>query len=122
GTQTLGGAGTVTFGGSSSNTLYAKASSGAATLTIASSITVQGGSGSITGYNNTDTFVNNATITIPSGQTLTLGGANWLNAGAITANGATVNLGGSFAMANLGTFGLTGATVNLTGTFDNTNK
>jgi hypothetical protein len=122
GAQTLGGAGSVVFGASTSNMLAAQTASGAATLTIASGIQIGGGSGQITGANATDTFINKGTITVPSGQTLTLGGAGWLNTGTINASSAIVNLGGSFVMSSLGTFTLAGATVNLTGTLDNSNK
>ena len=40
------------------------------TLVIAAGMTVQGGSGLVGGYYSNDTFVNDGTITISSGQTL----------------------------------------------------
>ena len=124
GNQTLSGTGTVTFGGSANNTIYAQGNNGntPTTLTIGSGITVQGGSGSITGYYNNDSIINDGKLNFGSGgSTLTIGGDNWSNAGTITATGATVNLGGSFTTAGLGTFSASGATVNLTGTLNNAN-
>ena len=121
GPQTLSGTGTVTLGTSTSNYLKAYGPNTAATLTIGSGITVQGGSGTVGGYYSTDSIVNNGTITSASGQTLTIQGSNWVNNGTITANGATVNLGGSFTTAALGSFSASGSTVNLTGTLNNAN-
>ncbi|MBI3415185.1 MAG: Ig-like domain-containing protein [Verrucomicrobia bacterium] len=60
---------------------------------------------------------NTGAINASSGGTLTLNGT-WNNAGTITANEATVNLGGTFTPADLGTFNRTGGTVNLTGVLD----
>ena len=57
-------------------------------------------------------------LTVVGGGTLDLRGPGWSTAG-ITATGSTVNLGGSFAAADLGTFNRTGGTVNLTGTLAN---
>ena len=115
GSQTLAGNGTVTFGSNTSNELYAEGDGGSnpVTLTIGSGITIAGGSGIISGNYVNDSFVNDGTITIPSGQTLQLGGLNWVNAGTITANGATVNLNGVFTFAGLGDFSATGGLVNL---------
>ena len=119
GPQTLAGTGTVTFGSSTVNYLEAFGPNTAATLTIGSGITVQGGSGTVGGYYSADSLVNNGTITSASGQTLTIQGSNWVNNGTITANGATVNLGGSFTTAALGNFSASGSTVNLVGTLNN---
>src|SRR5207244_2053431 len=44
---------------------------------------------------------------------------NWVNNGAITANGATVNLVGTFTVAALGNFSASGSVVNLQGTLNN---
>jgi autotransporter-associated beta strand protein len=59
-----------------------------------------------------------ANITAGAGSTLNLGSGTtpWSNAGTITATNATVNLGGTFAQADLGTFNRSGGTVNLIGT------
>ena len=111
----------MTLGTSTSNYLKANGPNTAATLTIGSGITVQGGSGTVGGYYSDDSFVNDGTITSASGQTLTIQGSNWVNNGTITANGATVNLGGSFTTAALGNFSASGSTVNLTGTLNNAN-
>jgi hypothetical protein len=121
GSSTLGGSGKVVFGGSASNALYAYGNGGStgAILTLASGITVQGGSGIISGEFSKDSIVNNATITVGSSRTLTVGGLNWVNNGTITATNATVNLGGSFTTAHLGSFSASGSTVNLTGALDN---
>ncbi len=121
GPQTLSGNGTVTLGTSTNNVLEAYGPNTVATLTIGSGITVQGGSGTVGGYNSADSVVNDGRITTASGQTLTIDGSNWVNAGTITANGATVNLGGSFTTAALGGFSASGSTVNLTGTLNNAN-
>ena len=122
GSQTLAGTGTVVAGANSANDLYAQGNNGnaPATLTIASGITVQGGTVTVSGYYGNDLFVNQGTITVPSGQTLTLGGSSWTNTGTITANGATVNLRGSFTFAALGNFAATSGAVNVIGTLNNT--
>src|SRR5439155_750415 len=124
GTQTLSGAGSLVFGGSTANVVDSQGgvSSNPATLTIGSGITIQAGSGTLAGYytsQNTDTIINNGTITIATGANFTIGGVNWDNNGTITAaSGATVSLGGSFTMTTLGTFSATGATVRITGTLN----
>jgi hypothetical protein len=114
GAQTLSGTGTVTFGASTSNALDSYGPDVAATLTIASGITVQGGSGSVIGFYPADSIVNDGTITIPSGQALAIGGSSWVNNGTITANGATLTIQGN-NWVNAGTITATGATVNLGG-------
>src|SRR5207244_8168320 len=103
GSQTLSSTRKIVFGGSSTHSFYAFGNGGnsPATLTIGSGLTIQGGSGAIKGYYTNDTFVNNAAITVASGQTFVFGGANFLNSGTITATGANVNLYGTFTMANL---------------------
>ncbi|MBL8483215.1 MAG: DUF4347 domain-containing protein, partial [Rhodocyclaceae bacterium] len=53
-----------------------------------------------------------------NGGTLTLGGS-YSNLGNISATNATVNLGGSFTLAQLGNFTRSGGNVNLTGTLNN---
>jgi hypothetical protein len=121
GIQTLSGTGTVTFGTHTSNRLAAEGDGGSnpVTLTIASGITMQGGSGGIGAFYSKDSFVNNGTLTTPSGQTLVLNGFNWVNNGTVTANGATVNLSGTFTVAALGNFSASGGVVNLQGTLNN---
>ncbi len=124
GSQTLDGSGTVVLGGSANNALYVYVpnDNGAATLTIGSGITIQGGSGIVRGYYNDDGLINDGTINISSGQNLQIGGSNWVNNGTITANGASVSLAGSFTFASLGNFSAVGGTVNLIsiGTLNNT--
>ncbi len=120
-TQTLGGTGTVTFGGSSGNALIVSGG-GSSTLTIGSDITIQGGSGSVRdsgAYRNLETFINQGTIHINAGSTLGLRGTNWRNEGSIHAAGATVDLQGSFDTASLGSFDALGGTVNLSGAMNN---
>lgn len=123
GSQSLSGAGAVTFGGSASNGLYSYSTGGAAaTLTVGAGVSVGGGSGAVTGYSASygDTVVLNGPVSVPTGRTLTLGGVGWTNNGTVTAAaGATVNLAGSFTTAGLGNFSAAGATVNLTGTLNN---
>ncbi len=123
GSQTLSGTGTVTFGSNAGNRLNAVGNNGnaPATLTVASGILIEGGSGIIGGYYSNDSAVFDGPITVASGQTLTIQGSGWINAGTITAAGATVNLGGSFTTAALGSFSASGSTVNLTGTLNNAN-
>ena len=83
--QTLTGSGTVTFGSSTSNALYAYGNGGSnpVMLTIGSGITVQSGSGILGGYNSGDTAVNLGTITVGGSGTLKLTGA-FTNSGSIT--------------------------------------
>ena len=118
----LSGTGTVTFGTNPGNRLNAHGNNGnaPATLTVASTITVNGGSGNIGGYFSNDSGIFDGTITVASGQTLTIQGSNWVNNGTITAAGATVNLAGSFTLAALAISAPSGAAVNLTGTLNNT--
>src|SRR5581483_3368088 len=88
GTGTLSGSGQVVFGNSINNELNAGTPSGfgGVTLTIASGISIHGGSGSLNGADfQTDTIINQAQIVIPSGQSLTIGAdsLNWTNNGSI---------------------------------------
>ena len=101
-----------TIGGSNGGSLYVRGLAGnvgVATLE---------GTGSGLALNGTN-YVVDLGITAPAGTALTLSGT-WTNAGGITINNSTVNLGGNFTLASLGTFNRTGGTVNLTGTLDNT--
>ncbi|MBI3959975.1 MAG: RHS repeat protein [Chloroflexi bacterium] len=59
-------------------------------------------------------------LALPNGATLSLLG-NWRNTKSMTANAATVNLGGTFSLADLGAFQRTGGTVNLVGVLENEN-
>src|SRR5262249_44141885 len=110
GSQTLAGTGTVTFANynnSNTNGIYAQGNGGSspATLTIASTIAIQGGTGAITGYYTNDSVILNGQLSVSTGQTLSIGGANWVNHGTISAAlGSAVNLGGSFTTASLGSF------------------
>ena len=91
GTETLGGTGTVLFGGSGSNTLYTYNTTynnpGADTLTIGSGITIRGSSGRILDDDDAATVVNQGTISADSsggvGGQLCLrpGLQRWLHAG-----------------------------------------
>ncbi|MHC5029016.1 MAG: Ig-like domain-containing protein, partial [Planctomycetota bacterium] len=65
------------------------------------------------------TYVTNERIDVFDGSILTLRGT-WSNTGTITMDGSTVNLGGTFTLAELGSFNRTGGTVNLIGTLNNT--
>ena len=76
------------------------------------------GSGSVLSLDGSN-YVNNLGVTVPAGTTLTLKGT-WSNAGGLTINAGTLNLGGSFVLANLGTINRTGGTVYLFGTLTNT--
>jgi hypothetical protein len=59
-------------------------------------------------------------VSVASGGTLSINATSWSNAGTITVNGATANLGGTFTLAASGSITNTGGTLNLTGTLDNT--
>ncbi len=144
----LSGTGNVTFSNVSNgyiNTIQEATAGGV--LTIGSSVTISGGTGSI-GYNNylggpaNVSFVNQGTINANAAGTITLNGNNgwsntstiessgggnlnfygtgWSNSGTVTAKGGTLNLGGTVTTADLGTIINQGATINLTGTLTNT--
>src|SRR5258706_11890437 len=66
-----------------------------ATLTLANGISVQGGNVGSGRDFTPDTDHNSMPISISKEQTLTVGGANWLNNGSITATGATLTVGGA---------------------------
>ena len=100
GSQTLAGSGIVTFGGASSNAssnavlAQGGGSSSPATLTIGSGITIQGGAGTIGGYNSNDSITNDGTITAnASGGTVTVSGKVLTNQGTLSSAGAgTLNV------------------------------
>ncbi len=118
------GAGTLTVDPTIFVNHGALTSSGGATLSIGgASFTNDGGVTGSGGAVNlkSDTWTNAAGRTIAmTGGTLTTAGA-WSNAGTISINNATLNLGGTFTTAgiNLPNFARSGGTVNLTGTLDN---
>ncbi len=146
GSQTLGGTGTVVFG---KNAIYntLRVINAGTTLTIGAGQTVRGQTGWI-GYNQylgappnvavvnqgvISCDVNGGTITIQAqpftnqgqaaavnGGSLTLAGA-WGNVGTIAVTNSMINLGGTFATANLGAVSAAGGTVNLTGILVNSN-
>ena len=97
----LSGTGTVTFGTNTNNRLEALGNGGnaPATLTIASTITVNAGSGKIGGNYSNDSGILDGYITLATAETLTIQGTGWVNNGTISAAGATVDLAGSFAPA-----------------------
>jgi hypothetical protein len=105
--QTLGGSGTVQFGGSASNALYG-GRAGAGPLTIGPSILVHGTLGTVSGGDVA--FTNDGTISADtSGGTITLSGSGWTNAGTLQAsNGATLYGQGTTSNYSSGT--LTGGT------------
>ena len=74
--------------------------------------------------NPATSFTNGAagTLEAKSGSTLTIAPTGtWTNAGMISVNAATVNLGGTFnAIGGIGIWTNTGGTVNVTGTITNT--
>ena len=81
GSQTLSGIGTVVLGGSTSNALYAQGTgfqdaTNPATLTISSGITVQGGSGVVSGYYpaNDSVILDGTVAASSSGKIMTVGG------------------------------------------------
>jgi hypothetical protein len=65
---------------------------------------------------------NTGTISVTQGAVATLNG-NWDNKGAIQANAATVNLGGTFTVTNLGQItGISNSTIYLVGLLENSNQ
>jgi hypothetical protein len=105
GTETLGGTGTVLFGGHGANGLF---NTGVANLTIGANILVHGKNGQISF--GAQTFTNQGTISADTAAgTITLSGTNWSNSGTIQAmNGGTVQAQGTIANFSAGT--LTGGT------------
>ena len=144
GAQTLGGTGTIVFGGGNrfDNRLDTASSGGdSGTLTIGSGITIEGQSGSIEpnsggayplilqgtiddnvsgGEIQVDgtNWSNLGTITATSGGSVVTGGT-WTDNGIVSADStSTVNLGGTFSVGSSASFTGTG-TVAVTGTLDN---
>ncbi|HWB10108.1 MAG TPA: DUF4214 domain-containing protein [Pirellulales bacterium] len=139
GSQTLGGTGSVDFVTSANNEVFLNGVN--TTLTIASTMTVHGQAGSIDGQGNSvinngkiiadvsggtisiqasgGPFTNQGTVETDAGTTVQLFGP-WSNTGTFNVNGGTLNLGGTFATADVGTMSHTGGTVRLSGTLDNT--
>jgi hypothetical protein len=79
--------------------------------------TIQAGPG--TTVTAQGSWANAGTLQAQDGATLNLAGL-WSNTGALAAANATVNLGGSFVLADAGTFSRTGGTVTLSGILQNT--
>ena len=140
--ETLGGTGTLIFNGSYGAGSSLSYNSGNPTLTIASGITVQTGTGSgtttvpalinlgtisaqtnATSINiNDTTFTNSGILKALNGGTLFISpSGSWSSNGTIMLDStSTVNLGGAFTTANIGAISRTGGTINITGTLDNT--
>ncbi|MBX3401239.1 MAG: cadherin-like domain-containing protein [Gemmataceae bacterium] len=144
GNQTLGGTGSIVFGGNTNNVLGVL--NAASTITFSSGITIRGKSGSIGNSNsfnlrtdanfvhkgllasdvtggtiilNSGSHTNQGTWRVESSRTLTITTSSWSNSGLIEAVGGTVNLGGSFVAASInepGRFTRAGGALNLTGT------
>jgi RHS repeat-associated protein len=142
GDETLGGTGEIRFVGNGGQLKTF------GNLTLASGITVHGQNGllycvagSLTNQGtiesdagggiglsgNPGTSILNAAggTLAASGGTLNIGngtdlGCHWSNAGQITVNNSTLNLGDSFATAGLGSYTRTGGSINLVGVLDNT--
>ncbi|MFM2001507.1 MAG: hypothetical protein RI963_933, partial [Planctomycetota bacterium] len=119
GTQTLAGTGTITFGGSASNS-FNLTGSGTTTLTIGSGITIQGIAGGITEpTRGTNSLVNQGTLNVPEGGDFKIGGNTWRNLGTINVDRGTIRLDGAFKSSDLGTFNASTGTVHVTGVMDN---
>jgi hypothetical protein len=103
GTQTLGGSGSIVFGGSNSNLL---GSPGAFTLTLGPDIVLRGKNGQV----NIQGFVNQGTLSADTaGGTITINATHWSNLGTIEAqNGGTIFAQGTATNFSAGT--LTGGT------------
>ena len=66
-------------------------------------------------------FINQGTITVSNGNTLTLGSSSWSNSGTIAVTGGTLGLqGNGLTLAQLGTVTHTGGVVNLQTTLNDT--
>ena len=102
GTQTLGGTGVVTFGNSVGNGLIENGS-GTVTLTIGSGITVQGGSGSISGagnYGQIQSVINQGTVNVSGGGNVVIGGNQVTLGGSVSAtNGSKITVSGPLTIA-----------------------
>src|SRR5207244_2511619 len=116
-----GGTGTVQFGSGPNNGQSSYLYANGTTLTIGSGITVQGPSGRLIGSTiinqgtihanaagsgiviNPNTWTNQGTIQASNGGSMSLI-STWVDAGAIVANGGTVNLGGAFTLASQASF------------------
>jgi|GEM_PF-3055088 len=113
GSQTLSGTGSVVYGISVSNWLEEFDTQGAATLTIGSGITVQGGNGRITWSNADVSIINNGTITSATpGDTFTVEAGS--TTGTVTNNGTIQAItGGTLSLtqfaSNTGTLSAAGA-------------
>ena len=141
--QTLAGSGTINFGASQNNAIYAQGNNGTipGTLTIGIGIVVQGKGGAIQGYFTIDaasllarlprpegggtasggipgTFTNGGTITVASGALAMQGPFTNQAGGIVMATGATLTLGSSnYAWSNLGAITATSSITNLGGAF-----
>ncbi|HND55871.1 MAG TPA: hypothetical protein PLV92_25820, partial [Pirellulaceae bacterium] len=104
GTISADSAGTISVNGANWSNTGTITASGGGNLSVSS----------VTGAS----WTNNGSMSITGGGTLTLGGT-WFNPGTITDANSTVNLGGSFNVAQLSTFTRSGGAVNLTGTLNN---
>ncbi|MGO9915353.1 MAG: hypothetical protein ACLQIB_11655, partial [Isosphaeraceae bacterium] len=121
GAQTLGGSGTVLFGGDSNNNdriTTAVSSGDSGKLTIGSGITLEGENGLI--GNASLPLINQGTINDDvSGGAFNIYGTNWSNTGTLEAsNGGSLSLNGTWA--NTGPITASGGTVYLNGTWTNT--
>jgi filamentous hemagglutinin len=136
----------VTINGASQSRIYSSGpdSTGPATLTLGSNVTVLDGitfqnyhtgdglinngtiNANVSGGNgidiDVDHFTNNGIAQATNGDTLFINSASWTNTGTISATGSsTVNLGGSFTTAGLGTVTPDAtSSVNITGYLNNT--
>ena len=146
GAQTLGGSGSIVFGGNGNNAIDTESSGGdSGTLTIGPNVTVGGDDGFI-GYNNNNSEIetpiviqgtvdsdtsgggifiysagglNSGTIEATNGGTAIVAGT-WTDDGVISADStSTVYLGGTFSVDSGSSFAGTGA-VDIRGTLDNT--
>jgi hypothetical protein len=146
GTQTLGGTGTIIFGGNQGNQVISQGTN--AVFTIGSGITLRGKSGLVGGQSSSETVINHGTISADvAGGTINVDAAGlttdgtmqalnggilqlnpfklagtWVNTGQLIVNNSTLALGGVFHSSDLGNFSRTGGSVNLIGTLDNSNS
>jgi hypothetical protein len=100
-------------------TISAEAAARTLTVSLSGSSTNTGNAQAIAGTLaiTSTTFGNVGTISA-NGATVTLGG-EWGNTGTIAVTNSTLNLDGTFGIGSLGTLTRTGGTVNLTGTLNN---
>ncbi len=125
GSQTLGGNGTVIFGGASCNSM--RLINSGTTLTLGPGIIVRGHSGQIGydicqgGASSVEVLNQGAISADVSGGTIVIRAQPFTNNGLLQSPAGTINLAGTVVTPGLGTVQSAGGVVLVTGVLDNTN-